>query len=303
MIPWQPDAKPIAELLSIEELAQQVRACSEAAAASGALQSWHARVHSVHEDGLEFTVRVSENVARKRSAARDPGTGRDPFAPPYDPGLYVGDLSPTHVALLNKYNVLPDHLLLVTRGDRPQTELLDHADFEAALLALAGSDGLVFYNGGPEAGASQAHKHLQHVPLPLGPGPAALPFSPALQRTDVARGVGASPALPFRHALAGVPRAWWHAPHGHAAAALATWHDLWQALGHDVSARREQPQPYNLLLTREWIWLVPRERGEWHGIAVNALGFAGALLVRDEAQYDRLLRVGPARVLVETAGP
>jgi len=52
-------------------------------------------------------------------------------------------------------------------------------------------------------------------------------------------------------------------------------------------------EPYNLLATRRWLWLVPRGRPEWRGIAVNALGFAGALLVPDEDALARLREVGP----------
>ncbi|NIR61951.1 MAG: phosphorylase, partial [Gammaproteobacteria bacterium] len=95
------------ELLPIEDFSRRVHACSEAATASGALVPWATRVHTVEDGGLEFAVRVSANVARKEAAATGAETRSDPFAPPYDPELYVGDISATHVALLNKYNVLP----------------------------------------------------------------------------------------------------------------------------------------------------------------------------------------------------
>ena len=287
--------------LVIDDLHRRVQMCSEAATASGALLSTEAKVRRVEDRGLPFAIRITANVARKRGAGQVSAAGSDPFAPPYEPDLHVGAISATHVALLNKYNVIPGHLLLVTRADRPQTELLDPADFEAALLALAGSDGLVFYNGGEAAGASQSHKHLQHVPLPLAPG-SPLPFADALARSGVAEGVGSSPALPFEHALTPAPRGWWRAPRSGARAAHRAWLALWRALGRDVTDSRDQPLPYNLLLTREWMWLVPRTRGAWEGIGVNALGFAGALLVRDETQFDQLVRLGPSRLLVETSG-
>ncbi|CAM9999638.1 unnamed protein product, partial [Ectocarpus fasciculatus] len=41
--------------------------------------------------------------------------------------------------------------------------------------------------------------------------------------------------------------------------------------------------PYNAVLTRRWLMLVPRSRREWGGIDVNGMGFLGALLVRDKA--------------------
>lgn len=284
-------------LLTIEELPRRVLAAGRRAAETNALVPIATRVRMVEDEGLPFAVRVSENIARKESAGQ---SHRDPFAPPYEPELHVGDISSSHAVLLNKYNVLPDHLLLVTRNNRPQTELLDDADFEAALIALAAFDGLVFYNGGREAGASQSHKHLQLVPLPIAPGPTPLPFAPILESPELQHGIGHCRELPFHHAVAPVPPEWWHAPHAHAPAARTAWHALWRSLDHEVSRRNEQPLPYNLLMTRRRMWLVPRRQGEWEGVGVNALGYAGALLVRDDAQYDHLLRVGPTRLLAET---
>jgi len=41
---------------------------------------------------------------------------------------------------------------------------------------------------------------------------------------------------------------------------------------------------------------LPRVREGWAGVSVNALGFGGALPVRDEAGLARLREVGPVRV-------
>jgi sulfate adenylyltransferase (ADP) / ATP adenylyltransferase len=62
------------------------------------------------------------------------------------------------------------------------------------------------------------------------------------------------------------------------------------------------PVPFNLLLTADWLWLVPRRQAACEGIGVNALGFAGALLVRGEQDFERLAALGPMRVLREVAG-
>ena len=44
---------------------------------------------------------------------------RNPFLPP-DPELVVGPLPPAHVLLLNKFNVVAHHLLVVTQEFRSQ---------------------------------------------------------------------------------------------------------------------------------------------------------------------------------------
>ena len=39
----------------------------------------------------------------------------------HDPELFVGNLTPTHKVLLNKFNVQPYHILVCTRESQPQT--------------------------------------------------------------------------------------------------------------------------------------------------------------------------------------
>jgi ATP adenylyltransferase len=64
----------------------------------------------------------------------------------------------------------------------------------------------------------------------------------------------------------------------------------------------KRTRPYNLLVTRRWMLAVPRSREKFGSISVNALGFAGSLFVRDDAEMARLREVGPMRVLQAVAG-
>ena len=64
----------------------------------------------------------------------------------------------------------------------------------------------------------------------------------------------------------------------------------------------EEVRPYNLLATRRWMLLVPRRRAEWEGLNLNAMGFAGSLLVRTAAQLQRVREAGPAAALRAVAG-
>ena len=50
-------------------------------------------------------------------------------------------------------------------------------------------------------------------------------------------------------------------------------------------------------MTHEWLLLVPRRQECEAGISINALGFAGSLFVRDQAQWALLQRQGPMAVL------
>lgn len=62
-------------------------------------------------------------------------------------------------------------------------------------------------------------------------------------------------------------------------------------------AGAEQLRPYNLLVTRQWMLLIPRSRERFATISVNALGFAGTLLVRNHQEMQILEAFGPLTIL------
>jgi ATP adenylyltransferase len=283
-------------------LTRRIQQRSEQALRSGAQQPIATESSLIHDSGVDFLVRAVSSLARKEQARleRAARIDVDPFLP-CDPELCVGDLSETHVAVLNKYNVIPRHLLLVTRDFEHQELLLTRADLEAAWLCLQELDGLVFYNGGTEAGASQPHKHLQLVPLPLGDSEdAALPSEPLLETAEWRGGLGRTDRLPFVHAVAhteaidpvDLSRA--------AEQTLTLFAAMLQQVG--LGAYRpgaRQAGPYNLLLTRRWMLLVPRSREHVPStrISINALGYAGSLFVRDQEQLRALHEIGPMTAL------
>jgi ATP adenylyltransferase len=281
-------------MLTRSELVSELERKAHSARRSGALVPLDTRVHRVSDHGIDFIVRVAQGLKQKTAANADRnGPRHDPFQPPYEADLYLGEVSRTHVALLNKFNVLDRHLLLITREDRPQTELLDESDFDALLRGLDAIDGIAFYNGGPEAGASQPHKHLQIVPLPLAEGDKGFPLQGLIHR----------PALNGPAILdTGFPLAVAPMPSEPSPATLMTlYRALWQVLGRSANGP-DQPGPYNLLATRSSMWLVPRGRADYQGMGVNALGYAGALLVRDDEQLRTLETLGPMKLLGRVAG-
>jgi ATP adenylyltransferase len=57
------------------------------------------------------------------------------------------------------------------------------------------------------------------------------------------------------------------------------------------------PGPYNLLATRNWMLLVPRSVEHFESISVNAMGFAGSLLARNERELELIRERGPLSIL------
>ncbi|QQE64012.1 phosphorylase [Leptolyngbya sp. BL0902] len=273
------------------------------ALACGALQPIHTEYEFVEQGGMRFLVRVLANLKLKEQYNRTQmvqhrqGKPVNPFLP-YDPDLFVADLSDSHLCLLNKYNVVDHHILIVTRAFEEQDTWLTSADFEALALGMAEIDGLAFYNGGRLAGASQRHKHLQLVPPPLCPDGSPLPVDQAIAPLLLGASgdpqtiaVYQHPQFPFPHAIARL-----EGPTPNAQGLLATYHALLDHLGADRRAAATE-FPYNLLATRRWMMVVSRRQEHYRSIPVNSLGFAGSLLVKSHEQLALLKTLGPMTIL------
>jgi ATP adenylyltransferase len=273
------------------------------ALASGAQRPIETHKTYIEDGGVRFVVRVVSSLAHKEAVRSAPA---NPFLP-YEPDLFVADISDTHLCLLNKFNVIEQHLLIVTRAFEHQECLLTLADFEALATCLVEYQGLGFYNGGTVAGASQAHKHLQLVPLPLAASGPSIPIEPLLDRARDATGIGTLPGFAFRHAFARLaPAHTGQPPRALAVRAHALYRELLAAAGlHvvEVAGEARQSAPYNLLMTGEWMLLVPRARECFDSISLNALAFAGSLFVKNDAQLELIRRGGPMTVLGAVAFP
>ena len=154
-------------LLKPGTLWTSVKERTEYALQCGALLSIPTEFEFVEQDGVRFLVRILSNLNRKKAAKdkqeKQSATSGEEFNPflPYEEDLFVADISDTHVCILNKFNVVDYHLLIITRGFEEQESLLTLEDFTAMWVCLADFDGLAFYNSSKTAGASQRHKHLQ----------------------------------------------------------------------------------------------------------------------------------------------
>ncbi len=286
----------------------RVREQSARAQARGALEELATEEIRVEDGGVRFVLRQVSSRRRKeraRKALRKSPAPADPFVPG-EPDLFVADLGPQHRCLLNKFNVFENHVLIVTRTFEHQETLLTQGDLRALWICMGAVDGLGFYNGGEVAGASQPHKHLQLVPLPMASDAPGVPIERALGGLQPAGQAVSASGLPFGHALVWLEPELAGDPERAAARSSGYYQMLLAATGlcglrqHDAL---RQSAPYNLLVTRRWMLLVPRTRERCLGVSVNALGFAGSLLVRDSAQLEAVRAYGPMGVLRDVAGP
>ena len=234
----------------------------------------------VHEGSSPFEVRYCPALVAKkaevsvnRPVPAEAPKPRNPFLP-FDQNLLVSELGSAYVLIFNKFCVVPEHLLIITRDFVLQGAEYSKEDFLAVdevLDNLKETKPLAFYNSGPDAGASQAHRHFQVIPtetIPIEEHIAAIdkfnePFIIPLYSSFV-HGCIRRPS--------DIPSNIWY-------------YEAYQKLvsfGLDKSA-------YNLLWTQDWMLLVPR-RKEFtdDGInSMNAMAFAGYFLVMDEKHLEQ----------------
>jgi len=220
---------------------------------------------------------------------RPQGPKPNPFRP-WDSSLQVRLLGQRHLVLLNKYPVQAGHVLLITQDYHPQSGWLEEHDWTAVAQVDADTGGLWFFNSCAEAGASQPHRHLQL--LPRHDNEAACPLEPLLQAQ-----------------LAGVERPWpWayqlsrRQPGEGAQALAATYRAQARTLGLGGPAGDPRPRhPYNLIFSDHWFLTVRRQREHMAGFSLNALGFAGYLLLSERSELDWLQGRGPWALLQAVA--
>jgi ATP adenylyltransferase len=264
----------------------------------------------IEDAGMRFFVRIQTGLKRKDEAKKKQeaesmaGRNANPFLQP-EKELTVADISETHLAVLNKFNVANHHLLIITRDFEDQDMLLTQKDFEALWFCMAEFDAFGFYNGGREAGASQRHKHLQMVPLPLAPAGPAIPIEPLLAVAPV-KNIGTVPGFPFLHSFARLDRELANSPLEAAKKTCELYSAMLAAAGMTppkADGRTRQSGPYCFLTTRDWMLLVPRSREFFEDISLNSLAYAGSLFVRNEQQLEAIRKHGPLKALASVAMP
>ena len=280
---------------------QRLRDTSAQALKDGALQPIETQTTYCEDRGIRFLIRVVSSLRNKPPGNND----YNPFLP-FEKALHVADVSDSHVCILNKYNVVDLHLLIITRAFEHQETVLTRRDFHALWRCLREFDSLGFYNSGTRSGASQIHKHLQIVPFPLvnDPDAAGATLRSLLDNTDSPIGeITHIDELPFRHAFVRRDAEGVDDLDRLAASSLLDYLQMMQRVGIEV--RDEQggliAHPYNLLVTRRWMLLVPRVRECFNEISLNSLAFLGALLVQNRTQLEQLRQAGPFTALKAVA--
>ncbi|KAI0270762.1 hypothetical protein BGY98DRAFT_1091270 [Russula aff. rugulosa BPL654] len=270
-----------------------IRPAFDKGKASGDLLFFPSQIHTHKDKDLAIDL--------DRAREGEGEAGDDVFKPPYNPNLYVGELKDEdegteYVVLLNKYSVVEEHFLLVTKEFQSQTSPLSYLLLRAA--RAVGKHVFAFYNCGDRSGASQPHKHLQFFPTENEDGPPIERLARAA-RIDKDDKPFALSTLPFANHVRrlALPVS---ATHGELEPALiGAFIELLELCISTVRHTADYPvgpPSYNVVLTLGHMYAhllaVTREP-----LGVNALGFAGLLLVKSPAELEAVKAEGPGNVL------
>ena len=212
----------------------------------------------------------------------------NPFQP-WNKELEVSSIGNKHTLILNKYPVQTGHMLLITNNWAPQNGWLTMDDWLALKQVDNDTSGLWFFNSGPDAGASQPHRHIQ-----------------LLRREDnclyCPRDVWYEDVLckrlkdknNFSNSIFVIKRS-------ETDNALNINDKYLQAsisLGIGNPENDNRPRtPYNLLISKNWIAVIKRSKEGIKGFSINALGFAGYILATEESDLVWLEKYGPEYLL------
>ena len=147
-------------------------------------------------------------------------------------------------------------------------------------------EGLGFYNAGRLAGASQKHKHLQVIPLSNALDGDRLPLERVIEKTGPHAKMFTSELLPFKHVFVKTTPVWLSSPEKAAQKTLENYLNMLAFTDIAGAQKDGRTGPYNLLLTRNWMFLAARSQESFHSISINALGFAGSFFVRNRTKKD-----------------
>jgi ATP adenylyltransferase len=278
---------------------------------------------------VQFQLRYCPALAQKPkpspAESGDDTTNRkpDPFENPAA-DLLVTALpiqEPSHNLVLNKYPVIANHSIIATKMSKPQTDVLEEDDLaltHACLGAWAKSNShdpprrlFAFFNSGEHSGASQAHRHLQFLPLEdmadatSSQGGWSLlvdrmnhPFPDRPQLLH-------NPSLPFRHYAQRIP------PLSSSAELHQTYLALYRTAVQAVQDFNSEPSAkdtsetkdptaaaisYNLAMTVDMMAICPRRNetasvpsDDGEGlVSINGTILAGTLMVKDHVEWESL---------------
>ena len=279
----------------------------------GAASLTRTSTETLEDQGFRYILKIAANLRDKPKPKKDKNAiqAKNPFLPP-DPDLFVSQLATgRHSCVLNKFNLVAHHCIIITNEFRAQEEPLSASDFEACweVLCCMPDGGLAYFNCGENSGASQPHKHIQCIPLPLAYDDTGCPLESPFQLKfhqgvlNAKEGeVFSVHGLPFMHAAFGISQSFSHKDGRNVFEYIEKQYLVcmeYLAAKFVKSGIPWSPQTdsYNILMTREYCVVIPRSSDDISGVGCNAMGYAGSFFLASKEEIEQVKRLGPSHVL------
>lgn len=184
--------------------------------------------------------------------------------------------------------------ILHTTEYEKQAEDLGKADIQATWAVMKelnkeskgeGKEIMAIYNCGAEAGASQGHKHVQLFPKPKREEFELFPD----RVSSVGKDAMSCDGIPYKHWLSKVP----------ADATAEEVHATYANLMENIRPvlKENGTEDYNMILTMEWMLLIPRRHHGREGVEANAVGMMGMVWVKGEEEREGWNKFGMTKHL------
>nr|OQO32244.1 hypothetical protein B0A51_00492 [Rachicladosporium sp. CCFEE 5018] len=235
----------------------------------------------IPQQPIDAYIRVSPALMTKPYNPGD--TSRKPAFTGDPPEYTLCEVGPAHKLILNKYCWVRPQLILHTLEYESQRDGLTLRDVDATwqVLEMLGEGYMAIFNGGPEAGGSIAHKHVQIMPKPgwkLFPG----------KCLDQDAGMKSLGVVPFVHQFQVL------FPESTSAAIFASIREL----SGSMSIPALYPA-HNVVLTLSWLIVLPRRQAEVDGCAAGAQAMLGDIWTKTHDQVQQWRSLGPMSVLAQ----
>ena len=235
--------------------------------------------------GKDFIIRELDISKFRKNL--EIGPKKNPFSP-WEENLEIASVGENHHLILNKYPVQLGHMLLITNGWKSQSNWLDKEDWEAIKKVNNDTTGLWFFNSGPLAGASQPHRHIQL--LRRGQNEINFPreewFLDFTNKRILNQKFYKNISIKKFFTSLNNENLY------------KCYLELSKKIGLGNPQNDVKPKkPYNLLLTNKCMIIIKRKKDNLKGISINALGFAGYILVTVNSDVMYLSKYGPQKLL------
>lgn len=263
-----------------------------------------------HDDPFTVHIRYAPTLAKKpQRNENNSEIKRNPFLPPEKNLVLIDSWSDKYRLIFNKFSIMEYHIMLITKEYISQDVLLELDDFRdicSFMNELHPSPNneeesscwpLGFYNSGPNSGASQSHRHFQFLLLDYHTSDAPMRqwISRSSKSSDILSQID---DLDILHVVHHFSKDGTTFTPDHVCMVYKDMIKYCENRVKEISKINYSNETdnnllwmsYNLVLTREWMLLVPRSTDSYGPVSVNALGFVGLFLTKTQQDTEWLMK-------------